>query len=136
MPRESDKASLPEELLGDVSWSFRDDPYPDRAAFVAAVAEMYREMEIEGWNADEVVLRCPRVRILCEDVEDEDGEDLVLDIRSDDGIAFTAGELLFKIHNGVAGNESLGDHVYFEGLHLQEQPKGKKPPVYEMWLGS
>jgi hypothetical protein len=48
---------------------------------------------------------------------------------------FTAGELLFKIHNMYTAALGEGDHIYFEGLTLAEDP-GDGWPVYDLDTGS
>src|SRR5262245_34934581 len=139
MARKRGGSILPREVLGDVSWSFRDERFADRAAFDAEVRQ--EQIDIHGqdtWRPDEVALACPRVRIVCDDFEEE-GEpedDPILDFRADDGESFTAGELLFKLHHAIAGRFYLGDHVFFEGLHLQRSPEQGGTPVYDLYLGS
>jgi hypothetical protein len=140
--RRSKGRKLPEHIMDDVCWAFDQTRYADRIEFDAAVQKYHFEItEEDDWKPDEVVLPCPRVRILFEDVEGE----RTLELTSDDGVSFTAGELLFKIHhallapykdgNALVENE-LGDHVFFEGLNLEGEPAKGEPPTYEMWLGS
>src|SRR5262245_47114544 len=114
MAKQRKKApAFPAELLEDVAWSLIGPAFPSRAAFAAAVEEYYRELEWEReWRPDEVVLRCPRVRVTVEHWNDT-GE-LVIDLTADHEDGFTAAELLFRIHN--AFTEQLGDHHFFEGL--------------------
>jgi hypothetical protein len=129
--------SYPRELLGDVPWSFTDPPFPSREAFVQAVADYYRELEWESeWRPDEVVLRSPRVRVIVE-YWDDPGE-LEAELTADGEKGFTAGELLFKIHNAFAPQLSEGDHHFFEGLELVETHNANpnEPPVYEVMTGS
>lgn len=112
----------------------------------------YREVFEEDltWRHDEVVLRCPRVHILCEyDYEPEDliegvtcdldAGNLETTLTADDGgEGFTAGELLFKIHNAFSLYLREGDHNFFEGLARVQRRKAdpNAPPVYEVMTGS
>ena len=142
--------SYPRELLDDVAWSFTDPPFASREAFVQAVAGYYTDLEWEfEWRPDEVVLRSPRVQVRVEywdDPEellpgvtfDEDTGDLVADLTAAGEEGFTAGELLFKIHNAFAPQLSEGDHHFFEGLELvkNRDANPNEPPVYEVMTGS
>jgi len=55
---------------------------------------------------------------------------------SQDGRAFTAGELLLKLHNEVVERLRDADHQYFEGLELQRSRGPQDMPVYRMAQGS
>lgn len=129
--------SYPRELLDDVAWSFTGPPLASREAFVQAVADYYKELEWEPeWRPDEVVLQAPRVRVTVE-YWDDPGE-LEADLTADGEEGFTAGELLFKIHNAFAAQLSQGDHHFFEGLALVKArgANPNEPPVYEVMTGS
>jgi hypothetical protein len=124
--------SLPPELLWGVSWVFRGEPFADRAAFDAAVAEAQ-----DGggdWRPDEVVLRAGSVRV-SPDV-DWLGDDQAADFAADNGVSFTAGELLFKVHNRFVAELRHADHQFFEGLTLDRHQEPGGPPLYELDLGS
>jgi hypothetical protein len=134
MRNKSDPNQLyPRELLGEVVWSFVGEPFASRAAFVEAVREYQLEiLQQDTWRPDAVVLRCPRVRVQHEYGDEPDYERA--ELTADDGVAFTAGELLFKIHNAFVGQ--LGDHHFFEGLSLSEETGAARVPVYDVDLGS
>jgi hypothetical protein len=55
---------------------------------------------------------------------------------ADDGESFTAGELLFKVHNRFVAELQQMDHKYFEGFSLSGQPQLGEPPLYDLDLGS
>jgi hypothetical protein len=132
-PREQ---SPPPELLWGVSWTFRDEPFTDRAAFDAAVAEFQDPDSGEVWRPDEVVLHAARVRV-SPDVDWYLTEDHpTTDFTSDNGESFTAGELLFKVHNRFVTELRQMDHKYFEGLTLDEDQEPGEPPLYGLDLGS
>src|SRR5919198_439028 len=109
MARKRAKSTLPREVMADVAWSFDEEHYADRAAFDAAVRQYQLDIyQKDTWRPDEIVLACPRVRISCEDfeeieVEDEEGEEPILDFSADNSESFTAGELLFKLLHAIAG---------------------------------
>jgi len=60
----------------------------------------------------------------------------VVEFSSDDGKAFTAGELLFKIHNAVVDQLREINHHFFEGLGLHSHQTAGKPPLYVLNQGS
>jgi hypothetical protein len=129
-------------LLGDVEWCFTRPGFRSRARFEGAVRDLYREMGWEfDWRPDEVVLRCPRVRVrpdFWDDYEPEEAPRFVVELTADHAAGFTAGELLFKVHNAFLRwwEEEAGDHTFFEGFHLAEAPAGDAPPLYDICLGS
>lgn len=133
--------SLPPELLGRVTWSFfSGEVFADPAEFSERVRRYNAEIgHEEEWKPDEVVLHVPRVRITYFGVEtpdDEEYSDRSVELASDNGAHFTAGELLFKLNNAVAPHLETVDHCYFEGLELSAPSAGGEPPVYRMDQGS
>ena len=126
----------PPELLWGVSWTFRGEPFADRAAFVAAVAEYQDPDGGEVWRPDEVVLRTDRVRITPDVHWYLTEEHPTAEFAADNGESFTAGELLFKVHNRFVAELRRMDHKYFEGLTLDERQESGGPPLYGLDLGS
>jgi hypothetical protein len=125
----------PEELLDDVLWAFGSPPFTDRAAFDKAVRAYQVEIRDEDtWQPDWVALRTSRVCVRPDEWESElpqpDGW-----LTADGPEGFTAVELLFKIHNMYTAALGEGDHFYFEGLTLNEDP-GEGWPVYDLDTGS
>jgi hypothetical protein len=145
-------APYPRELLGDIGWSFLDPPFASQTAFIDAVRQYEREVQVDGegestWRPDEVVLHAHRVRITCEywdDPEelinrvmfDDETGDLQTDLTADGPEGFTAGELLFKVHNAFTRYLSEGDHHFFEGLARVKGANPNAVPVYEVHTGS
>jgi hypothetical protein len=136
MPRQNREGRrYPQDLLDDVLWSFVGEKFATQAEFVEAVREYAWQVQEEPtWDPDAVVLRSPRVRVMF-DYWDEPGE-LSAEFAADDGDAFTAGELLFKVHNAFVEQIREADHVFFEGFYLVRQRQDGGPPLYEMYLGS
>jgi hypothetical protein len=128
---------IPDQILADILWSFDGSPFDDVREFAEEVGRY--QVEISGdhsWAPDEVVLPVQEVVIDFPD-EDDDGSDgpAAVHFLSDDGKGFTAGELLFKIHNAFVERAVDTDHYFFEGLALVSNVSGK-PPVYRLNTGS
>jgi len=135
LEKEEEDAARPRLLLDGISWSFMSEPFTAQADFDAAVG---REQVViigeNNWNPGEIVLPQPRVwiRYMCW----ESGQQRwpVLKLTSDNSEFFTAGKLLFKIHNAVFKQLREIDHHWFVGL-VREQGKertGDGPPLYRM----
>jgi hypothetical protein len=136
-------ARYPRELLGDVHWCFSRPTFRSLARFEEACRRCYREMGWEfNWRPAEVVLPCPRVRVrpvFWDDyVPPEEEERFLAELAADSPSGFTAGELLFKVHNLFLRRweEDAGDYIYFEGFRLVKTPAGGAPPLYSIDVGS
>jgi hypothetical protein len=127
---------LPPTLLEDVAWAFRGPAFADRAAFEAAVAEFQDPEWEDAWRPGEVVLHASRVRVVPDADWYLDDEDPVADLSADDGRAFTAGELLFKVHNAFVAGLRQMNHQFFEGFSLSGHQEPGAPPLYDLDLGS
>jgi hypothetical protein len=79
-----------------------------------------------GWIPDETVLAFPRLTVQYFYRDDEENDEIEedFDLTADNNTGFTAGELLFKIHNQVIENLESEDHHFFEGLTLWEEETG------------
>jgi hypothetical protein len=125
----------PRELMQDVAWSFTGPTFSSQAEFEYAVRQYQAEIFGEQtWQAEEVVLQSPRVRV--ENEYEEEPEEAVAELIADNPGGFTAGELLFKVHNAFVGQLRDGDHHFFEGFSLAEEQVANRPPLYEIDLGS
>jgi hypothetical protein len=106
------------------------------------VKDYYREMGWEfNWDPDEVVLRCPRVRVrpvFWDDYDPEEEWRFIAELSADVPSGFTAGGLLFKVHNVFLRRweEDAGDYVFFEGFHLVKAPAEDAAPLYAIEVGS
>ena len=140
MTDEMEDGPFPATAMVAVLWSFHGgEEMTDRAEFNRRVREYHvRVQDEDTWEPDEVALPIPRVRIAWFGVEPGDDEytDYVSELSADDGAQFTAGELLFKLHNLAAPRLAEADHVYFEGLFLTDAPLEDGVPLYEMMQGS
>src|SRR5262245_55113787 len=101
----------PSDLMDGVCWSFRNiAKFRSRKKFNEEVRRYHEGCESEqGWEPDAVVLRVPRVRVRAELAWLD--RDPVVELTADNGAAFTAGELLFKIHNAFVALIRDSDYV-------------------------
>ena len=137
---ETDGGPFPVTVMPAVIWSFFDgEQFRDPAEFDRRVRAYHvRVAEEDTWDPDEV-LPVPRIRVRyfgVESPEDDEYTDFETELTADDGVRFTAGELLLKLNNEVAPRLKGADHCYFEGLYLTDEPPVDGVPVYEMMQGS
>jgi hypothetical protein len=137
---ETEDGPFPLTALVAVVWSFHEgEQFDDAAEFDRRVGEYHVRVAGEDtWDPDEVV-PLPSMRITwfgLESPEDDEYTDFVLDLEADNGVDFTAGELLRKLNNAVAPRLAGADHCYFEGLFLTEEVGDDGVPIYEMMQGS
>lgn len=118
-------------LLGALPWSFNRTHYPDAAHFVAAV-EQYSQ-RIFGrpapWQPEAYILSETHIRLAYEAARGGYMDDATTTVSTDDPQGFTAGELLWRIHEALADDE-LADHCFFEGI------SPVKGDVYRLHQGS
>lgn len=141
MTDELDDGPFPPTALVAVVWSFCEgEQFSDPAEFDRRVREHHVQVtEEDTWEPDEVALPVPRVRVMyfgLDSADDEEYTDFVAELASDDGVQFTARELLLKLNNAVAPHLRGIDHCHFEGLYLTEQVGEDGVPLYEMMQGS
>ena len=130
------KEKCPKEILTEVRWAFYGGRFDTIGEFLKAVQEYHEEIDADEWQPEEVVLGCKEVTVQYAywDEEDEEIED---DFRlTADGDHFSAGELLFKIHNQVVECLEEEDQHFFEGLSLYKNATSKDAPFYILELGS
>jgi len=130
-------AALARHAMRGVCWSFIGSPFPTRAAFEAE-ARQY-QIDITGedsWRPDEVVIPAPRVAVQYMCWEGEEQVEPVVEFVADDGRAFTAGEVLFKLHNALVERLRDINHHFFEGLMLSASVATGGVPLYHLVQGS
>ena len=112
----------PKELMSGVYWGFFGGKYKSLKEFIQAVTEYNHELGIK-WNANETVLTASHVTILYSywDYDTEDEIEEVFDLTADHKTGFTAGELLFKVHNQVVDKLESELHHFFEGFLLRKR---------------
>lgn len=129
----------PSTLLGNMAWAFYLPEYETVAAFSEAVQQYQLDIYSKSdWDPSAVILNAAKVRIgyMYWDLEEDDQLDAELLLEADNGISFTAGELLFKVHNGVAQQLDDNDAHFFEGFSLFGGYETKEVPLYHINLGS
>jgi hypothetical protein len=129
----------PEELMSNIYWGFYGGRYDSYTQFVKEITTYNKDLNNE-WNPYETVLNCKEVTVQYsywdENEEDEIEEDF--NLLADNQTNFSAGELLFKIHNQVVEKLENEDHHFFEGLTLWEGENYSNPnaPLYFLNQGS
>lgn len=113
--------AFPQYVLCDTLWDFAaQGPYRSREVFDAAVHSHHLEAEVspeECWQP--AALAMPSCRAVIRYFSDPPGEgELCHEVElSCDGVAgFTAGELLYKLHNAVIERVRGNWRHWFEGL--------------------
>jgi hypothetical protein len=135
--RQRQAKDLPERVLSRVYWSFRGGPFADRPTFNEEVRQYQIDIaEEDTWSPDEIVIPCPQIRVVYVYWRGEEQLDGMVPLVSDDGEGFSAGELLFKLHNAVVGPLAGDNHCFFEGLTLHSHQAEGKPPLYVLMQGS
>ncbi|MDR2144967.1 MAG: hypothetical protein LBE91_00705 [Tannerella sp.] len=129
----------PKELMTNVYWGFYGGKYESLTKFVQAVNEYHRKLGKE-WNPDETVLACTKITVQYSFWDEEEEEEMEEDFNliADSYSGFSAGDLLYKIHNQVVEKLEDDDHHFFEGLTLWEGENYNDPnvPLYFLNQGS
>jgi hypothetical protein len=110
----------PKELMSGIYWGFLGGKYKSSNEFVLAVTEYNHELGGTKWNSCEKVLSSKNVFIQYSywDYDAEDEIEDVFDLEADSKTGFTAGELLYKVHNQVVDKLESETHHFFEGFLL------------------
>jgi hypothetical protein len=136
---------IPDLVLADTLWDFANqEDYSSRKEFIDAVRRYHVQVQeyapdinpAECWQPSAMVLSVQRVivRFVSEPLNGPE-EDCEVELLSDDGQAFTASELLYKLHNRAIGRLRDNHHRWFEGLELCAITE-EGVPVYTLRLGS
>jgi hypothetical protein len=128
---------LPLRTMRDVCWSFTGNAFATREEFDAAVRQyQIRIRKQDSWRPDAVVLPAARVAVRYRCWRGDEQIEPVITLEADDGRSFTAGELLFKLHNAAVEQLRDIDHHFFEGVALAGWIEDGKVPLYELRQGS
>ncbi len=128
--------SLPERLMKKVYWSFIGDQFGDRAEFDRRVNQYQMDIAGSPWLPEEAVLHSPRIRVTYMCWQGDEQIEPVVEFASDNGDSFTAGELLYKLHNATVEQLREIDHHFFEGLDLHSSQQTGQTPLYVLRQGS
>jgi len=107
------------EIMSDVRWGFYGIKNDSFGQFILEVIEYNKDLDLE-WNPCETVLVCREATIQYSYWDDDIKTVIEKDFEliADNQIGFTAGELLFKIHNHVVDRLQDEDFNIFQGLAL------------------
>jgi len=118
------KSVYPNQLMSEVYWGFYGGRYECMEKFIREVTDYNKELNKE-WYPNQTILNCPKVTIQYSywNNENENVEEKDFDLEADNQSSFTAGELLFKIHNHVVDKLEEEDFRFFEGLTLWKRKR-------------
>ena len=141
----NDRNKFPKFLLDKVTWDFTArDEFSSQEKFNDAVmrynVEAFEDdnqynFEEES-NFNEIVLESSIILVnYYADPPDEKAGFYITEIRSENGVDFSNGELFYKLHNSVVHRLKNSGHCYFEGLEFTQTDSNERP-IYEMIGGS
>lgn len=145
-------------VLNEIAWAFKNKHYTNLSEFSKDVQQYQIDIlgDDDIWRPNEVLVDNAQVKLcyeawlknpknllmneslsvpLHEVFNDEVDEDeyqqveVVATFDADNGICFTAQELLMKLHNAMV-NKELGDHIFFEGLEKSEDEDASVPAFF------
>ncbi len=125
-------------VMQDVCWSFSGAKFADRATFESELIQYQKDIQqIDAWDPSELVVHVPQIRVQYMCWQDEDQIEPIITLSSENGISFSAGELMFALHNAVVEQLDEIDHHFFEGLLLaKNKEEDGKLPLYILQQGS
>jgi len=101
-------------VLTDVVWEFTDTDYSDYRAFIKEVMMFQTEHGKHFWNPDTVVIEQPSFILCYYNPHTRNME--MYDMEADNGIAFTEGEVLYRLHQQLRNVLSGQEYCYLEYL--------------------
>jgi len=107
------------EIMSDVRWGFYENKYDSFEKFILEVIEYNKDLDLE-WIPEKTVLDCREI-IIQYSYWDDDIKTVIekdFELIADNQTGFSAGELLFKIHNQVVDRLQNEDFNIFQGLAL------------------
>ncbi len=134
--------NYPQELLRDIYWSFANGTFSSQKKFLKELKKYYKEIagnEIP-LDLDKVIYPYPKmvIQYMKYNYADEDWDEPQVLLRSEEEKGFTAGELLYKIHNTIGKHLATEDNCYFEGLTFgtDQDPDYPDTAVYFLDTGT
>ena len=112
----------PKELMTGIYWRFLGGQYNSQDEFIRNVTEYNKELGKKKWNSEKTVLASSKVSILYSywDYEVDEEIEEVFELEAKNETGFTAGELLYKVHNQIVDKMENELHQSFEGFLLGE----------------
>jgi hypothetical protein len=128
---------LPLRAMCDVCWSFVGEPFVSREEFDSQVREYQIAIrKRDSWRPKQVIITAPQIAVRYMCWQGNEQVEPILALTADNGKSFTAGELLFELHNAVVVQLREIDHHFFEGLSLAGWLPGSDVPHYRLRQGS
>lgn len=126
-PRLTIEHYVPRARLGGLAWNFREGKFDNQEDFLNAVVKYNEEVQsIDGEKVKEILGREiesigseTRFVLFDEDSEEAERQEIrEVHLTSDDGISFSAGEILFKLNRTLYPMLADSDAIFFEGFSI------------------
>lgn len=126
-PRLTIAYSVTNTPLDDLAWNFREGEFDNKEEFLNAVVKYNEEVQnIDGESVKEILGRKieslgseTRFVLFDEDSEEAERQEIrEVHLTSDDGISFSAGEILFKLNRTLYPMLADSDAIFFEGFSI------------------
>ena len=126
-PRQTIAYSVTNTPLDNLAWNFREGEFDNQEDFLNAVVKYNEEVQnIDGEKVKEILGRKiesigseTRFVLFDEDSEEAERQEIrEVHLTSDDGISFSAGEILFKLNRTLYPMLADSDAIFFEGFSI------------------
>ena len=126
-PRLTIAYSVTNTPLDNLAWNFREGKFDNQEDFFNAVVKYNEEVQsIDGEKVKEILGRKigsigseTRFVLFDEDSEEAERQEIrEVHLTSDDGISFSAGEILFKLNRTLYPMLADSDAIFFEGFSI------------------
>ena len=126
-PRLTIAYSVTNTPLDNLAWNFREGEFDNKEDFLNAVVKYNEEVQsIDGEKVKEILGREiesigseTRFVLFDEDSEEAERQEIrEVHLTSDDGISFSAGEILFKLNRTLYPMLADSDAIFFEGFSI------------------
>lgn len=126
-PRLTIAYSVTNTPLDNLAWNFREGEFDNQEDFLNAVVKYNEEVQnIDGESVKEILKRKiesigseARFVLFDEDSEEAERQEIrEVHLTSDDGISFSAGEILFKLNRTLYPMLADSDAIFFEGFSI------------------
>jgi len=126
-------------VLNNFYWSFIGSKYSCQSNFEHTLIDYQVSIQGDEFNQEslyEPVIIEPSIRVKYWCYEGETQIEPIIQLSTENGLAFTALELIYQLHNAVVEQLNNIDHHFFEGLELLEEQDGNQPTLYKLRQGS
>ena len=123
----------PKQIMLETYWGFYGGKYNSREEFIREVIDYNKDLG-KKWRPNETVLDCQNITIQYSYWNNKEKivQEQDFNLMADNPSGFTAGELLYKIHNQVVDQLEKEDYRFFEGLTLWKEKNNdeRSTPLY------